>query len=328
MTPGQLRAAGRAAYAMREKKREGALPLLPLAERSAQLAARVREARPREQPRVPRRVVEARTARAPPGVRRAALRARAALKGIAGCNAPKAPEARTHGTGVAWALDAVRDTLHTRGGLANYVRCALAGVHMQRPGHAPRDTMFPLPLAELARVMPVAGARRGRKPRWALARAARNLTLLSGLQLTWEATGRPHAPAPPKGGPPSRAQMQAVSHLRGRAIDLLRGCHDEPLRTLGMGRGTLVGVWDATDRVADAVRSLERGGAYSSAAQVVAELPVARGMGAEPVDVPRVAWPKVAPALDLAELLTEDMRAGFVDPGQLEGETGAPDAGG
>ena len=273
-----------------------------------------------------RRGLAARVARLPSVVRRAAIQQvrvarRAAHRGVGPRGRVDCPAGP-----IKWALQSVAMVLNARGGFASYARATLGNAPRQpRPDHAPRETLFPLPSVELMRLGRAGSPRpRHRRRRWAFDHAVSNLTLLMGLALSWEATGRPHAPAQAPSEGATAVQLSVVARLRARAADLLEGCADIPLRELGLGRGTLAAVWDSYDELDATVAGLEREPGYARSAQTCADCATVARAGAEAVDVDRVAWPSVAPALDLAPLLEAgEFRDAFVDPSTLESDPAA-----
>ena len=220
---------------------------------------------------------------------------------------------------VGWAVGLVRAVLSASGGFAGYCRSALASAKRLRARdlEPARSALFPLPVHELgwlhwpSRTWP-------RQRQWQVTHATRALTLVAGLALSYEATGRPHVPAQGE-RLANAAQLRVVARLRAAAQSVLRAAHGSPLRSLGLGRGRIAAGWDSVDALASLVRQLDLTPSYGRRAELVGELSLSADSGAEPVDVARVDFPAVRPHLDLAPLLVDDdVRAGYVDPASLE----------
>ena len=188
---------------------------------------------------------------------------------------------------------------------------------LAKRARAATSQLFPLPVQAIAQFVGRKRARTGRR-RWAEAQATRALTLLSGLALNWEATGRPHVPGATQYRP-NAAQRRAVCRLREAAASMIRAARGVELRRLGLGRGKIAEGWRTLDKLTNAVRQMQGGAPYGRASALHGSLGECGHDGPETVDVSRVALPAVAPHFDLTPyLLDAELRAGYLDPATLE----------
>ena len=220
---------------------------------------------------------------------------------------------------LAWATTAVSQVLSGGGAFAGYCRASLATAHTKaaKAARAVARQLFPLPLQSLLQLPGRIRSRIGYR-RWAEAQATRSLALLSGLALSWEATGRPHVPVAEQFRA-NDAQKRVVTRLRVAAAAMVRASRGVELRDLAIGRGKLGAGWATLDALVNTARRLQADVPYSRASKVLGNLGECGHDGPESVDVPRVALPDVEPHFDLAPFLVEaDVRAGYIDPSTLE----------
>ena len=181
--------------------------------------------------------------------------------------------------------------------------------------------LFPLPIQQLTCFV---GRKRSRIDRrcWAEAQAVRSLTILSGLVLNWEATGRPHVPDG-KHYRANETQQRAVIRLRDAAASMVRAARGTELRQLGIGHRIADG-WKTLDGLVNSVRRLQVDVPYGRVSTVLGDVGEGGYGGSEGVDVSRIALPTDTPHFDLTPFLVDDdVRGGYLDPTSLE-EPGAP----
>ena len=137
----------------------------------------------------------------------------------------------------------MKQALSAGGAFAGYCRASLSSAQtsLGKKARAVAPQLFPLPLQNLLQLPSRKRSRWGRR-RWAEAQATRSLTLLSGLALNWEATGRPHVPVA-KQFRANEAQQCAITRLREAAASMIRASRGVELRQLALGRGKLAAGW-------------------------------------------------------------------------------------
>ena len=157
----------------------------------------------------------------------------------------------------------MKQLLSAGGAFAGYCLASLSGSQTSaaKKARGVASQLFPLPLQCLLQLPGRARSRLGCR-RWAKAQATRSLTLLSGLALNWEATGRPHVPAA-KQFRANEAQRRAITRLREAAVSMIRASRGVELRHLALGRGKLASGWATLDKLVSVTRRLQAEVPYS-----------------------------------------------------------------